>query len=55
MEREREEMSNLMVENQTEQVSIFLEDAITLITNYVNNHTLPFLLEETPAWERAIL
>ncbi len=49
MEREREEMSNLMVENQTEQVSIFLEDAITLITNYVNYHTLPFLLEETPA------
>ncbi|MFE7738941.1 DUF3907 domain-containing protein, partial [Bacillus cereus] len=25
-------MSNLMVENQTEQVSIFLEDAINLIT-----------------------
>lgn len=42
-------MSNLMVENQTEQVSIFLEDAITLITNYVNYHTLPSLLEETPA------
>jgi hypothetical protein len=34
-------MSNLMVENQTEQVSIFLEDAINLITNYVNYHTLP--------------
>ena len=42
-------MSNLMVENQTEQVSIFLEDAINLITNYVNYHTLPSLLEETPA------
>ncbi|MED3121558.1 DUF3907 domain-containing protein, partial [Bacillus thuringiensis] len=37
-------MSNLMVENQTEQVSIFLEDAINLITNYVNYHTLPSLL-----------
>ena len=42
-------MSNFMVENQTEQVSIFLEDAINLITNYVNYHTLPSLLEETPA------
>lgn len=41
-------MSNLMVENQTEQVSIFLEDVISLITNYVNYHTLPSLLEETP-------
>ncbi|MED2584926.1 DUF3907 domain-containing protein, partial [Bacillus thuringiensis] len=29
-------MSNLMVENQTEQVSMFLEDVIHLITNYVN-------------------
>ena len=28
-------MSNLMVENQTEQVSMFLEDVIHLITNYV--------------------
>ncbi|MGR5908305.1 DUF3907 family protein [Bacillus paranthracis] len=42
-------MSNLMVENQTEQVSMFLEDVIHLITNYVNYHTLPSLLEETPA------
>lgn len=42
-------MSNLMVENQTEQVSMFLEDVITLITNYVNYHTLPSLLEEKPA------
>ncbi len=49
MAKEREKMSNLMVENQTEQVSMFLEDAITLITNYVNYHTLPSLLEETPA------
>ena len=41
MAKRERKMSNLMVENQTEQVSIFLEDAITLITNYVNYHTLP--------------
>ncbi len=48
-------MSNLMVENQTEQVSMFLEDVIHLITNYVNYHTLPSLLEENTGRKRTIL
>lgn len=45
-------MSNSMVENQTEQISVFLEEVITLITNYVNYHSLPSLLEETPAGDK---
>ncbi|PEI93690.1 hypothetical protein CN679_07175 [Bacillus pseudomycoides] len=41
-------MSNSMVENQTHQVSEFLEEVITLMTDFVNYHTLPSLLEESP-------
>lgn len=41
-------MSNLMVENQTQQVSEFLKEVITVMTDYVNHHTLPSLLEESP-------
>lgn len=48
MVRGETSMSNLMVENQTRQVTVFLEEVIEVITKYVNNHTLPLLLEETP-------
>lgn len=45
-------MSNSMVENQTQQVSVFLQEVITLMTDYVNYHTLPSLLEESPEGNR---
>lgn len=41
-------MSNSMVENQTHQVSEFLEEVVDLMTDFVNYHTLPSLLEESP-------
>lgn len=39
-------MSNSMVENQTEQVTVFLHEVIMIMTDYVNYHTLPALIEE---------
>lgn len=42
-------MSNLMVENQTQQVTVFLGEVVDVITKYVNYHTLPLLLEEAPS------
>lgn len=45
-------MSNSMVENQTEQVSAFLEEVIALMTNYVNYHSLPSLLKEAPTGDK---
>lgn len=40
-------MSNSMVENQTEQVTVFLKEVITIMTDYVNYHTLLALVEES--------
>ncbi|MFX3624726.1 MAG: YpuI family protein [Ectobacillus sp.] len=39
-------MSNSVVENQTKQVEAFLQDVVTIMTDYVNHHTITSLLAE---------
>lgn len=39
-------MSNSIVENQTKQVEVFLHEVVTVLTEYVNHHTIISLLEE---------
>jgi hypothetical protein len=40
-------MSNTIVYNQTKQVAAFLHEVVTVMTEYVNNHTITSLTEET--------
>ncbi len=40
-------MSNSVVENQTKQVEAFLQDVVSVMTEYMNHHTIISLLEES--------
>ncbi|MFD3446164.1 DUF3907 family protein [Microbacteriaceae bacterium 4G12] len=40
-------MSNSIVETQTKQVELFLQDAVVTLTEYANHHTITSIMEET--------
>lgn len=41
-------MTNVIVENQTKQVELYLREVIDILTEYANNHTIGAIHDEAP-------